>query len=236
MIINLGDAPFKAFITVTYLADKCTVSLGDKTFTHNGGGKHTFTVNKKGTWTIAAISNKGATETKTVSITYNGQIANISMACALFANGAWQNPSITGGWEASTVRFTYVSGQNSGVAPTVSINNGTAIIRVTQGNGHSGSYSTKNKINLTDYSKLVLTGSMPDNHHVQVTYCGIAFVSQKTEFLQSYAVAKKMFSHLETFNNTTIINVSGITGSYYLTIGIYADQYPLNITNMRLEP
>ena len=48
MIINWGDAPFKAFIKVTYNAGTCTCKMGSETFTHSGGGTATFEVKKKG--------------------------------------------------------------------------------------------------------------------------------------------------------------------------------------------
>ena len=96
MIINLGDAPFKAFITVTYPNGTCTVSLGDKSFPHTGGGTHTFTVNKKGTWTVTATSNAGVVETQNVSLTYVGQVASVTLTGIFYA--IKDGVSAVGGW------------------------------------------------------------------------------------------------------------------------------------------
>lgn len=102
MIINLGDAPFKAFIKVTYPNGTCTVSLGDKSFTHSGGGTHTFTVNKKGTWTVKATSADGynLTAQSTAALTYRGQVASVTLSYTLnlFVNGT-DNTAVTGGYK-----------------------------------------------------------------------------------------------------------------------------------------
>ena len=99
MIINLGDAPFKAFIKVTYPNGTCTVSLGGKSFTHTGGGTHTFTVNKKGTWTVMATNTAGVVETQTVNITTRGQTVSVTLVCRLyFYNRGDMCGANSGGW------------------------------------------------------------------------------------------------------------------------------------------
>lgn len=102
MIINWGDAPFKAFITVTYSRGSCTVSLGNKSFTHSGGGTHTFTVNKKGTWTITANSGDdlNLTTTDTANITERAQTVSLNLKYTLYLYNAGDECSaVTGGWK-----------------------------------------------------------------------------------------------------------------------------------------
>lgn len=72
MIINWGDAPFKAFITVTYPSGTCTVTGEGQTYTHTGGGTKTFTVKKKGTYTIKA-ENGSFSDSTTATITKRNQ-------------------------------------------------------------------------------------------------------------------------------------------------------------------
>ena len=82
MIINWGDAPFKAFITVTYPSGTCTVTGEGQTYTHSGGGTTTFTVKKKGTYTVKAV-NGAASTSKTASITNLNQTVSIKLSYEL---------------------------------------------------------------------------------------------------------------------------------------------------------
>ena len=87
MIINLGDAPFKAFITVTYPKGTCTVSDGTTTQSHSGGGTYTFTVKKKGTYTVK-IQYNTAVKSATVNITKRGQVASVALDYKLYLYNA----------------------------------------------------------------------------------------------------------------------------------------------------
>lgn len=139
MIINLGDTPFEAFITVTYPSGTCTVSLGGKSFTHSGGGTHTFTVNKKGAWTVAATSASGLTKTQTVNITTRNQTVSVSLAYRqyLYLNGE-EYTSITGGW----------------VIAGAGAKNSTSITVQGPGSYYTSSAATNNAIDLTGYRTL----------------------------------------------------------------------------------
>lgn len=98
MIINLGDAPFKAFIKVTYKTGTCTCTNGKKTYTHSGGGTATFEVNAKGSWTVKAtygsvsasqsVTISSRNETKSVTLVYKLDLYNAGNQCT----------SVTGGW------------------------------------------------------------------------------------------------------------------------------------------
>ena len=84
MIINLGDAPFKAFISVNYPSGTCTVTHESGTkLTHSGGGKHTFTVNKKGKWIVTATPASGAAKTSEVTINTRGEVKTVSLSYEL---------------------------------------------------------------------------------------------------------------------------------------------------------
>ena len=141
MIINLGDAPFKAFIKVTYPSGTCTVSLGDKSFTHSGGGTHTFIVNKKGTWTVTATSTTGIVKTATANVTTYGQTVNVGELIyrQYLYNAGNEYSSITGGW---------------GLAAAGATKNSNNIVLA------SGAYNldiyaiTKNNIDVSKYNKL----------------------------------------------------------------------------------
>lgn len=83
MIINWGDAPFKAFITVTYPSGTCTVTNGNKTYIHSGGGTHTFVVQQKGTYTVKAV-NGSLSDSDSVSISKRGQTGSVSLSYTLY--------------------------------------------------------------------------------------------------------------------------------------------------------
>ena len=82
MIINWGDAPFKAFITVTYPGGTCTVTGEGQTYTHTGGGTKTFTVKKKGTYTVKATDGSLTASTSS-SISKRGQAATATLSYSL---------------------------------------------------------------------------------------------------------------------------------------------------------
>lgn len=91
MIINLGDAPFKAFITVNYPSGKCEAKheASGVSYTHTGGGPHTFTVHKKGKWIVTATPATGAAKTSEVTINTRGEEKPVSFSyeLVLFENG-----------------------------------------------------------------------------------------------------------------------------------------------------
>lgn len=153
MIINLGDAPFKAFITVTYPKGTCTVSNGTTALSHSGGGTHTFTVNKKGTWTVTAQYST-IVKTANVNITYRGQVASVTLSYTLllYDNGT-NYTDVTGGWVSRAIG--YSSQFNTPVKPTISYKSD--YMRIVQGDDsyyQNGIVSTKNKIDLTPYVRV----------------------------------------------------------------------------------
>lgn len=82
MIINWGDAPFKAFITVIYPNGTCTVTGEGQTYTHTGGGTTTFVVKKKGTYTVKASDGASSVSpaSHSVSITKRGEAKKVSFS------------------------------------------------------------------------------------------------------------------------------------------------------------
>lgn len=143
MIINWGDAPFKAFITVTYKKGTCTVSLGDKSYSHSGGGTHTFTVNKKGSWTVTAVSGSySASSTVNISAFKEAKSVTLKYTQVLYDNGN-QYSSITGGWEM-------FGGANEATE------DGVTCLNASQDHNYTGHY-TKNVIDLTLFYTLNAT-------------------------------------------------------------------------------
>lgn len=81
MIINFDDAIFKALITVTYPSGTCTVTHADSgvSYSHSGGGTHTFAVHRRGDWDILAKDGERKAPAS-VTLTDRGQIVTKTLA------------------------------------------------------------------------------------------------------------------------------------------------------------
>lgn len=207
MIINLGDAPFKAFIKVTYPNGTCTVSLGDKSFTHTGGGTHTFTVNKKGTWTVEATNNRGVSETANVSLTYRGQAANVTLTCfdGYVYNAGDIYEEFTGGY--STVPL-------AAAALEFSTNyDGKLRVRANYGNSNPCAALTNKAIDLTNYSILRAIGDSNSNSVGTASTVGVSSTRSVGGGLPKYT----------NIGSSSTLDISGLSGPHY--IGIWAPAY-----------
>lgn len=237
MIINLGDAPFKAFIKVTYPNGTCTVSLGDKSLTHSGGGTHTFTVNKKGTWTVKATSNAGVVETQNVSLTYVGQVANVTLTGIFYAIkngvsnvGTWIGVKYADGIRAP--RTIGVSGQ-SGNRYGFTFN---GAVEATCGAARSGStvnfsYFKTMRVTYDAYKNLCMT-----SFNICASDINVTTVSAVTNLVPGQP------ENTTLTNKVVTIDVSGVTGNLYIGLRAVCDWIStgntgqLFITNLELIP
>ena len=203
MIINLGDAPFKAFITVAYPNGTCTVTDGNKTYTHTGGGTHTFIVKKKGTYTVSgkATDGMGGSEAQTVTITERGQTENVELVYRLhlFKEGQGAiTPLRTGRESNATVKV----GTNS-IAVTAS--------------GSSGNYSlveTKEAIDLTNYSTIYLSIKCIDEVFASYVYAKTTPQAVDDDF----SAPAKTGLTVSSSRVTKTVNVSSRTGMHYVGV------------------
>ena len=104
MIVNLDESAFKAFITVTYPSGTCTLSHeSGASYTHSGGGTHSFVVHRRGKWNIRAEDGTMVKEAST-EISSRGQIETVlsyelvlfdrSLASGYSLNGNYISPAI----------------------------------------------------------------------------------------------------------------------------------------------
>ena len=221
MIINLGDAPFKGFIKVTYPNGTCTVSLGDKSFTHTGGGTHTFTVNKKGTWTVKATSNDGynLTAQSTAALTYRGQVANVTLSYALWLyNKGDLCSAVTGGWNSNKWQTSWYSRTGTMTKNANSITlSGQSWGTLDTSPRQAIEAITQNKINLSGYSTLFINVlSSPSSSAAADTLLSVK---------DSYAASPSSSVKLQLAGAGTgllSLDVSAITGSYYVSVSLGA--------------
>ena len=237
MIINWGDAPFKAFISVTYPTGTCTVSGNGQSYTHSGGGTTTFTVKKKGTYTVKGVDNNGvevasnsvdiskSNETKSVTLKYVLNIINgstVHSVCGGLANVGIKTNQYEQTW-----------------TPVVAY--GSGYTRITNGSGWTGgSYPagvtyTKNKIDLTGYTKFVVSGSAYGERDNSYIYCGV-LSSQPTSSscpLATYLTGN--YGKKTTTLSNSSVSISSLSGKYYLCLMRgYSPGY-ITITSIRLE-
>lgn len=221
MIINWGDAPFKAFITVTYPNGTCTVSGNGQTYTHSGGGTTTFTVKKKGTYTVNGVGRDGkGTGSKSVTITEKKQTSSVSLSYqyTLYASNT------------AYVTFVGTSHKNDNYGGA-SYNTSTLALEARSGWGGS-SYaiiSTASAIDVTDYKTITFTlSSFSSNGTAKV---GIASSSLSRTFATSAS---------PTSATTVTVSLASITGSYYPTMYVYGMHeegfdYPAQDATMRVS-
>lgn len=81
MIINFDEAVYTARITVTYPSGTCTVTHADSgvSYSHSGGGTHTFAVHRRGDWDILAQDGERKAPAS-VTLTDRGQIESKTLA------------------------------------------------------------------------------------------------------------------------------------------------------------
>ena len=151
MIIPLGGGGSKvvASIVVTYPAgSKLTCTLGSKVLTaKDTNGKWVFGLPSTGNWIIKATSGSKS-KSKTVSITAEGQVENVTLMfeAILWEAGADQNTSITGGFAANDTNYVKIG--NSTVTIT---GNCTYFGEGSHAWSQGGNFYTKKKVAKGDF-------------------------------------------------------------------------------------
>ncbi len=226
-------AYFSAKISITYPAkSKCVVknsggtTVASDTNTGSSTKTWTATVNATGTYTVTATATDGSGKSKSqsVSITADGQNKSVTLAYEFVLFDYGDKTSITGGWNASKLRFKEVSGQAAGAAPTVTTNSDGSITLGGLSAGASGSYITVNKIDLSGYSTVRFIGTVTSDDSAMPARSGFAVSSNLTEFLQANASASMNFPSTtsKTYSGTeNFLDISSVTGSKYLLFGVY---------------
>ena len=201
--VSVGTS-FSATINITYPAGStCTVANYKKTQTApNTTGTWACKVDEVGYYTVKA-TNGTSTSIKTVSITTQGQVVNVTLAYeTYYYNAGNQYTSVTGGWKK-------VNGGNGGGTLTL----GTSSMVAVANWGQSVAGITTNKINLSNIKTLTFnaTSTVGSNAH-----CVVA-TSQNFVFGDNTVVATVL---LNTSAKTYTLNTSSLTGSYYIAFGV----------------
>lgn len=118
---------------------------------------------------------------------------------------------VTGGWLATTQRYA-ATVEGSAIAATApALTPGSdSLTAALSANLASGTLRTSNMIDLTDYSTITLKGTLSSSH----PYCRLYIATDPGVNYGTLAAYAQLA-------NTTALDISGVSGSYYVAIGLY---------------
>lgn len=208
---------FSATINITYPAGStCTCSDGTTTLSApDTSGTWACIVPNAGTWTAAATDGvENASES--VSITTDGQTVAVELSyyTYLFKPNT-DTTNVTGGWQLNSMGSLDSAGDQ-------------LVATFTNAYNHSSAFNvaTINKIDFTEFTTLVATCKAVDKSNAAPRSATFAVASTQAGFNAAGTASTKVAS--TTFSNSTTtvtIDVSGISGSYYVTFVVELSNY-----------
>lgn len=206
--VSVTLAYFSATINITYpAASTCVVTdsggaiVASDSNTGSSAKTWTATVTTTGTYTVTATTTDGSGNTKSsnVSITANGQSASVELeyGILLYDNGDLCT-DVTGGW--------IKDGTNAAFADTTLSLSNTGAVEL------KGSFSTANKINLSQYSKLIARFFRSDEANLWLGLTNTTTGIKGGSFFEALAAASDpSLGYVE-------LDISAITGSFHVTV------------------
>lgn len=208
---------FAATINITYPAGStCTCSDGTTTLSApDTSGTWACIVPNAGTWTAAATDGVENTS-ESVSITTDGQTVAVELSyyTYLFKPNT-DTTNVTGGWQLNSKGSLDSAGDQLVATFTNAYNHGSAF-----------NVATINKIDFTEFTTLVATCKAADKSNAAPRSATFAVASTQAGFNAAGTASTKVAS--TTFSNSTTtvtIDVSGISGSYYVTFVVELSNY-----------
>ena len=209
--VNSGGKAF-AYLSVTYPAGSiCTCSLGGRTLrARTTSGYVIFAIPSAGVWTIK-ITDGIRTETKAVTISYEGQFASTSI---VYTFVLWGGAASESSW--SFIAKAYSSSYTGTQVPSHSVSDGVLTISQTSSSGVKGglAYFT-DPVDLTAYKTLRLTGTIVSGDTADAGV-GLVIYPSIPSYLTSSSLAVINAGRSGTLSNPTLdvssINQAGIIG------------------------
>lgn len=208
---------FAATINITYPAGStCTCSDGTTTLSApDTSGTWACIVPNAGTWTAAATDGVENTS-ESVSITTDGQTVAVELSyyTYLFKPNT-DTTNVTGGWQLNSNGSLDSAGDQLVATFTNAYNHDRAF-----------NVATINKIDFTEFTTLVATCKAADKNNAAPRSATFAVASTQSGFDNAGTASTKIAS--TTFSNSTntvTIDVSGISGSYYVTFVVELSNY-----------
>lgn len=208
---------FAATINITYPSGStCTCSDGTTTLSApDTSGTWACIVPNAGTWTAAATDGVENTS-ESVSITTDGQTVAVELSyyTYLFKPNT-DTTNVTGGWQLNSKGSLDSAGDQLVATFTNAYNHIFAF-----------NVATINKIDFTEFTTLVATCKAADKSNAAPRSATFAVASTQAGFNAAGTASTKVAS--TTFSNSTTtvtIDVSGISGSYYVTFVVKLSNY-----------
>lgn len=208
---------FAATINITYPAGStCTCSDGTTTLSApDTSGTWACIVPNAGTWTAAATDGVENTS-ESVSITTDGQTVAVELSyyTYLFKPNT-DTTNVTGGWQLNSNGSLDSAGDQLVATFTNAYNHDRAF-----------NVATINKIDFTEFTTLVATCKAANKNNAAPRSATFAVASTQSGFNNAGTASTKIAS--TTFSNSTntvTIDVSGISGSYYVTFVVELSNY-----------
>lgn len=208
---------FAATINITYPAGStCTCSDGTTTLSApDTSGTWACIVPNAGTWTAAATDGVENTS-ESVSITTDGQTVAVELSyyTYLFKPNT-DTTNVAGGWQLNSNGSLDSAGDQLVATFTNAYNHGIAF-----------NVATINKIDFTEFTTLVATCKAADKNNAAPRSATFAVASTQAGVNAAGTASTKVAS--TTFSNSTTtvqIDVSGISGSYYVTFVVELSNY-----------
>lgn len=222
-----GGVRLFSVIGVTYPAGSvCTCTKGTKTYkAKNTSGLALFAVPETGEWTVSCTNGTENAST-TVSITADGQSANVKLAydLRLFDNGD-ECTDTTGGW--TNTGYTY----DALLTTPPEISDGRIQLYGKAG-GNTG-IGTTQSIDLTGYSKLVIDRDVIST--LSDYSAGQIWLLPSKNVVTSQAKATLQFGK-STGRTAQEIDVTNINTPVYVFASVGGStQYKVDVYNIRLE-
>lgn len=208
---------FAATINITYpTGSTCTCSDGTTTLSApDTSGTWACIVPNAGTWTAAATDGVENTS-ESVSITTDGQTVAVELSyyTYLFKPNT-DTTNVTGGWQLNSKGSLDSAGDQLVATFTNAYDRGNAF-----------NVATINKIDFTEFTTLVATCKAADKNNAAPRSATFAVASTQAGVNAAGTASTKVAS--TTFSNSTTtvqIDVSGISGSYYVTFVVELSNY-----------
>lgn len=208
---------FAATINITYPSGStCTCSDGTTTLSApDTSGTWACIVPNAGTWTAAATDGVENTS-ESVSITTDGQTVAVELSyyTYLFKPNT-DTTNVTGGWQLNSNGSLDSAGDQLVATFTNAYNRGTIF-----------SVATINKIDLTEFTTLVATCKAAVEGIPAPRSANFAVASTQSGFNNAGTTSTKVASTTFSSSTTTVtIDVSRISGSYYVTFVVELANY-----------
>lgn len=187
-----------------------------------------FNALKKNSIQVCPLSAKQYVDGAWVDVTamsYKGGVWSEWWAGELYSYGD-KFEHITGGWIPYKMSFVT---DVTAVDPTIVDNGDSVSISISQSGAKGGSYITNNKISFDGKTSLVFTGTASGDNTAR---CCVAIWSEVQRDFDQNRVATYNFS--SGFSGNATIDISGLSGEYYVGIHVYGSNKAVVMQEMKL--